>query len=94
MAFFFIGFFLALPLVKEAQPVLGLPIYLTNRGLSIPSPQLMSASAIWLAFMILGVIQFQVVWIFLARKEEKTGHPTNRWGWGIASFLIIVAMGW
>jgi len=92
--FIYFGFFLALPLVKEAQPVLGLPIYLTNRGLSVPSPQLMSSSAIWLAFMILGVIQFQVVWIFLARQEERTGRPTNRWGWGIFSFLVIVGMGW
>ena len=67
---------------------------MTNRGLSLPSPQLMSAAAIWLAFIILGVIQFQVIWILLARKEEKTGHSTNRWGWGILSFLIIVGLGW
>lgn len=92
--FIYFGFFLALPLVKEAEPLFGLPIYLTNRGMSVPAPQLMSSAAIWLAFIILGVIQFQVVWIFLARKEEKTGHSSNRWGWGIASFLIIVAMGW
>lgn len=92
--FIYFGFFLALPLVREAKGVLGFPIYITNRGFSLPSPQLMSSAAIWLAFIILGVIQFQVMWIFLARHEERTGHISNRWAWGIVSFLIIVGAGW
>jgi general L-amino acid transport system permease protein len=93
---FFIYFtvLLAFPEVREAGQVLGLPIYLTNRGLFIPSPQLTSSAAIWLAFLILGIIQFQVLWIFLGRREEKTGRSSNRWGWGILSFLIIAGIGW
>ena len=93
---FFIYFtvILAFPEVREASRLLGLPIYLTNRGLSIPSAQLTSSAAIWLAFLILGIIQFQVMWIFLGRREEKTGRSSNRWGWGILSFLIIAGIGW
>lgn len=93
---FFIYFtvLLAFPEVREASRFLGLPIYLSNRGLFVPSPQLTSSAAIWLAFLILGVIQFQVMWIFLGRREEKTGRPSNRWGWGILSFLIIAGIGW
>lgn len=93
---FFIYFtvLLAFPEVREASRFLGLPIYLSNRGLLVPSPQLTSSAAIWLAFLILGVIQFQVMWIFLGRREEKTGRPSNRWGWGILSFLIIAGIGW
>ena len=89
---FFISFvvILALPDVSNAIQPLGLPIFLANRGLSIPSAQLTSSAAIWLAFLILGIIQFQVMWIFLGRREEKTGRSSNRWGWGILSFLIIV----
>ena len=93
---FFIYFtvILAFPEVREAAQPLGLPIFITNRGLSIPSPQLTSSAAIWLAFLVLGVIQFQVMWIWLGRREEKTGRSSNRWGWGILSFLIIAAIGW
>ncbi len=93
---FFIYFtvILAFPEVREAVQPLGLPIYVTNRGLSIPSPQLTSSAAIWVAFLILGVIQFQVMWIWLGRREEKTGRSSNRLGWGILSFLIIAGIGW
>ena len=93
---FFIYFtvILAFPEVREAARPLGLPIYITNRGLSIPSPQFTSSAAIWLAFLILGVIQFQVMWILLGRREEKTGRSSNRWSWGILSFLIIAGIGW
>ena len=93
---FFIYFtvILAFPDVRDAAQPLGLPIYLTNRGLSTPSPQLTSSAAIWVAFLILGIIQFQVMWIWLGRREEKTGRSSNRWAWGILSFLIIAGIGW
>lgn len=93
---FFIYFtvILAFPEVRQAAQPLGLPIYVTNRGLSIPSPQLTSSAAIWLAFLILGIIQFQVMWIWLGRREEKTGRSSNRFGWGLLSFLIIAGIGW
>jgi general L-amino acid transport system permease protein len=93
---FFIYFtvILAFPEVREVSGILGLPIYLTNRGLFIPSAQLTSSAAIWLAFLVLGVVQFQVMWIFLGRREEQTGRSSNRWGWGFLSFLIIAGIGW
>ncbi len=92
--FIYFGVLLALPLIQDASPVLGLPIFLTNRGLSIPAPKFMSAAAIWVAFLILGIIQFQVTWILLARQEEQTGRATNRWARGLIGFFIIVIAGW
>lgn len=93
---FFIYFtvILAFPEIRDAAQPLGLPVYLSNRGLVIPSPQLTSSAAIWLAFLILGIIQFQVVWIWLGRREEKTGRSSSRWLWGIVSFLVIAGIGW
>ncbi len=93
---FFIYFtvLLALPAVTEAVQLMGLPIFFTNRGFSIPSAQFTSSAAIWIAFLILGIIQFQVMWILLGRREEKTGRSSNRWAWGIFSFLIIAGIGW
>ncbi|MGD8856663.1 MAG: ABC transporter permease subunit [Chloroflexota bacterium] len=93
---FFIYFtvILALPAVREAGKFLGLPIYLTNRGLFLPSPQFTSSAAVWLAFLVLGVIQFEVLWILLGRREEKTGRSSNRIGLGILAFLIVAGIGW
>jgi general L-amino acid transport system permease protein len=93
---FFIYFVIILgfPDIRDAAQPFGLPVYVTGRGLSIPSPQLTSSAAVWVAFLILGIIQFQVMWIFLGRREEKTGRKSNRWGLGILSFLIIAAIGW
>jgi general L-amino acid transport system permease protein len=93
---FFIYFtvILALPPIREAGKLLGLPIYFTERGLFMPSPHLTSSAAIWLAFLVLGVIQFQVLWILLGRREEKTGRSSNRIGLGIIAFLIVAGIGW
>jgi len=92
--FIYFAFILALPSVADALQPFGLPVFLTNRGLNLPSPQLTSSAAILVAFIILGLIQFQVMWIWLGRREEKTGRSSNRWGWGIFSFIIIVGIGW
>ncbi|MCP4357299.1 MAG: ABC transporter permease subunit [Chloroflexi bacterium] len=92
--FIYFGVILAFPDARDAAQPLGLPIFIANRGLSIPSPQLTSSAAIWVAFLIIGIIQFQVMWILLGRREEKTGHSSNRWAWGIFSFLLIASIGW
>ncbi len=85
---------LSLPKVDDALQVFNLPIFLSNRGLAMAWPQLMSSSAVWIAFLVLGAIQFQVTWIYLARQEERTGKPTNQWGWGIFGFVVIAIIGW
>ncbi len=93
---FFIYFtvLLALPDVRDSTQAFGLPIYFTNRGMSMPTAQFTSSTAVWIAFIVMAVIQFQVVWIILGRQEEKTGRISNRWGWGIFSFLAVVGIGW
>jgi general L-amino acid transport system permease protein len=92
--FVYFGVILTLPGLREAIRIPILDVYLSNRGLSIPSPQFTSSAAIWLAFLVLGVIQFQVLWIILGRREERTGRASNRVSWGIASFLIVAGLGW
>ncbi len=92
--FIYFAVILALPDVKEAIQPFGLPFFLANRGLSIPSPQFTSSAAVWIAFLIMAVIQFQVIWIILGRREEKTGRSSNRWAWGILGFVIVAGIGW
>ena len=90
----YFGVILAAPGLDEAIQPLGLPIYLSQRGLNLPSPQFTSSASTWMAFLVLGIIQFQVLWTALGRREERTGQASNRIQWGIISFLIVVGLGW
>ena len=92
--FIYFGVILALPDVGEALQPFGLPIFLTNRGLSYPAPQFTSSASIWMAFLVLGIIQFQIMYIYLGRREERTGQASNRFAWGLISFVIVVGIGW
>jgi len=92
--FIYFGVILAAPLLRDAIQPLGLPIFFSQRGLNFPSPQFTSSTAIWIAFLILGVIQFQVLWIALGRREERTGQASNRIQMGIITFIIVAVIGW
>lgn len=92
--FIYFGVLLTLPDIDEAIRPFGASIFLSNRGLAMPWPQFTSSSAIWIAFLVLGVIQIQVLWIYLGRREDKTGKESNRLVWGIASFLVVAGIGW
>ena len=92
--FVYFGVILGLPSLNEAIRPFGLPIFISNRGLNIPWPQFTSSAAIWLAFLVLGVIQFQVLGVIFARREERTGQASSRFLWGLVSFLIIIGIGW
>jgi general L-amino acid transport system permease protein len=54
----------------------------------------MPSFAIWLAFFILAIIQAQVLWLILGKREERTGKSSNRGWWAVISFLVIVLVGW
>jgi len=92
--FVYFGVILIAPELGSAKPLLGLPIYFSRRGLNIPSFALNSSAAIFVAFLILGIIQFQVLWVVLSRREERTGQAANRWQTGIIGFIIVIGLGW
>ncbi len=92
--FVYFGLILTAPELKNATQPLGLPIFVSRRGLNFPSFEFTSSAAIWLAFLILGIIQIQVTWVMLSRQEERTGKPTNRIQVGLTAFILIVGLGW
>ena len=47
------------------EATFGLPIYLSQRGINLPWLVFMPSFATWLAFIVLGVVQAQVLWIIL-----------------------------
>ena len=94
IVFIYFGVVLALPALKEAIQPMGLPIFLSERGLNLPKLIFTSSASIWIAFLILGIIQFQVLWTSLGRRDERTGQASNRVALGIISLVIVASIGW
>lgn len=92
--FLYFAVILQLPPIREAIQPLGLPIFLSQRGFNLPAPVFMPSFTVWLAFIVLGIVQAQILWVMLGRREEKTGKATNRPLWVTLSFIAVVAMGW
>jgi len=92
--FVYFGVILVAPELDSAWQPFGLPVFFSRRGLDIPSFEFASSAAIWVAFLILGIIQFQVLWVMLGRREERTGQAANRWQVGVLGFIIIAGLGW
>ena len=91
---YFVVLLAELPSVEEAISLFGLPIYISQRGINFPKMITLSSFAIWVAFIILGIIQAQFLWMFFGNREEKTGRPSNRGWWCALSFLAVVGIGW
>ncbi len=69
---------LGLPAVRDSlRP--GLGIYLNQRGISLPAPVFTSAALPWLAFILLGIIQFQVLWLLLGSANKRRASPATAW---------------
>jgi general L-amino acid transport system permease protein len=84
---------LGLPAVRDSlRP--GLGIYLNQRGISIPWPVFTASALPWLAFVLLGLLQFQLLWLILGQREQKAGRPSNRLAWALLSAVAVVVFGW
>jgi general L-amino acid transport system permease protein len=92
--FLYFAVFLTLPDIRNSIQLFGLPIYLNQRGVELPRLVFTTSFTTWLAFLILGLIQAQVIWIFLGRREEKTGRESNRLLWSTLSLLLVALIGW
>ena len=91
--FLYYAVILTLPPLKESiQPVSG--VYLSQRGFALPWPVFTPSFLPWLAFIILGFIQFQVLWLLLGQREQLTSKPTNRWLWATLAGLVVMGAGW
>jgi general L-amino acid transport system permease protein len=91
--FIYFGVVIALPPVREAISP-GLGFFLSQRGMYMPWPVLTSAALPWLAFLLLAVVQFQVLWALLGQREQVTGRPSNRLWWAGLSAVAVAAAGW
>lgn len=94
LIFLYFAIILALPRIQEAIQPLGLPIFISQRGVNVAWPVFTPSFATWLAFIVLGLVQAQVLWVILGRQEELTGKSSKRGTWAILSFIVVVGLGW
>ena len=91
--FLYYAVILQLPAIRNSlRP--GLGIFLNQRGIQLPWPEFTAAALPWMAFILLAIIQFQVLWVILGQRELKTGQPSNRLLWASLSALAVVVFGW
>lgn len=94
LVFIYFSVMLALPAIREALQIPFLPVYLSQRGLNYASPVTLLSFPTWFAFIVLAVIQAQVLWALLGRYEDGTGKQVNRMAWAITAFFSVAVMGW
>lgn len=85
---------LALPDIKVAMQPFGLPIFLSNRGLSLPWPKLMGSGMLWVGFLLVGLILAIYLWRMLGKRQLETGKSTNRFAISLVTFLAAAIIGW
>ena len=68
--------FLQLPGVRDSIQLPG-SIYLSQRGLFMPRPELASEAGLWLVFVVIGIVAAGTAW-FMAGRREAEGRPTGR----------------
>jgi general L-amino acid transport system permease protein len=93
LVFWYTGFFLKLPTIKEAWILPG-PIYFTNRGIVIPwgIPTASFRTYLWiLTFGLL--ITLGMTWLLIL-KGRRTGRPPRVTLWSLVTFLGVAVLGW
>jgi general L-amino acid transport system permease protein len=94
LLFFLYAVVLKLPSVQQSIQPFGWPVYLNQRGVSMPGLVATSSFPIWLAFVVLGLILGLVLWMILSGQEERTGRPANKFTIATVAFLLITGLGW
>lgn len=92
--FLYFGVILKLPPVKESIQPFGWPVFLSQRGISLPGLTATAGFPIWLAFILLAILLVMALWTMQSRQEERTGEPRNKIGSAVIAFILVVGIGW
>ncbi len=90
----YFGVLQALPAVKDSVSIGGLPILLSNRGISIPWGRATSVTAIWLILVIVAYIISQLVAEYFNKREVETEKEQSPFLWSLFAFIFLVYGGW
>jgi general L-amino acid transport system permease protein len=85
--------FKRLPPVRESIRWPG-PIYLSQRGLYLPSPTPTSTFGTWIIFVAVAVVAAIVLRVVLGRHQLRTGQTTYPVLTAVLVLLLLPALGW
>jgi general L-amino acid transport system permease protein len=85
--------FKRLPSVRESIRWPG-PIYLSQRGLYLPSPTPTSTFGTWIIFVVVAVVAAIVLRVVLGRHQLRTGQTTYPVLTALLVLLLLPALGW
>lgn len=92
--FLFFGVILLFPPIRDASQLLGLPIYLSQRGIDMPGPVFMPSFRVWLPFLALALAAGYIAYRLLLRRQERLEKPIRMWPWVALVVLSIAVVGW
>jgi general L-amino acid transport system permease protein len=83
---------LALPPIREAQPLLG--VYLSNSGLALPWMVQRPDGVNFFPMTILAAAIGLAVFFFFSRQRARTGKPTPAGWFGLGAWLLTLVVGY
>jgi general L-amino acid transport system permease protein len=90
LVIYFVVFLIVMPPVRDS---IALPaeIYISQRGLYMPRPELAPDGAIWLVITTIAVFASISLWFFASRREAE-GRPTHHMHWIAVGVLVLVPL--
>ena len=91
--FWYFAVFISLPKLED-NPQLRGPIYLTNRGIAVPTPEALPGFEIWLILLTIGVLAAAALWRWRARVMLEEAKPGRQlfWALGAIGLSAILAL--
>ena len=89
--FWYFAVFLALPRIEDGLDIGGV-VFLSNRGLALPSLAGGSIAWIWTALVALSLVGGGFVRMWRNNVEERTGKPGYGNRYGVVSFLALATI--
>ncbi|MEP6516219.1 amino acid ABC transporter permease [Microcoleus vaginatus] len=91
--FWYFAVFISLPKLEDNQQMRG-PIYLTNRGIAVPTPMALPGFEIWLILLTVGVLAAAGLWMWRARVMLEEAKPGRQlfWALGAIGLSAILAL--
>lgn len=93
LIFLYYGIFLQLPLVREAQPFLGV-FYVTRSGIAMPALWPNDRTLMWTILIAVTAVITAVIYLTRRRRMIETGQVTRPFEYAAAFFSGVLIISW
>ncbi|MFZ1404639.1 MAG: ABC transporter permease subunit [Anaerolineae bacterium] len=93
LIFIYSAFFLKLPRVRQAIELPG-PIFLSNRGVSMPWGIPTASARLYLLMLMLAVVGAIVTALMVRQRSRRLDRPQPVFSLSLLAFVVIAVLGW